>query len=225
MRRVDYPDRAALARGVAEAIATDLAAAIARRGGASLALPGGTTPGPVFDLLADVPLDWGAVTVLAGDERWVPLADPRSNSGQIAARLMRGRAAVARLVALAAPPGGDPPEAHLSALIAQLYPALPPDVALFGMGEDMHVASLFPGAPGLAAALAADAPALVVIRPADQPEARLSLSAPVIAATGRAHLMLTGAAKADALARAAALGPAEAPVCVLPTTTTIHWAP
>jgi 6-phosphogluconolactonase len=225
MRRIDYPDRAALARGVAEALAADLAAAIAARGAASLALPGGSTPGPVFDLLAHLPLGWEAVSVFAGDERWVPLDDARSNTGQIAARLMRDRAAAARLIALAAPIGAGAPEAHLPDLLARLAPLLPPDVALFGMGEDMHTASLFPGAEGLAAALAADAPPLVAIRPPNQPEARLSLSARVIAATARAHLMITGAAKAEALARAAALAPAEAPVGVLPAGTTVHWAP
>ena len=67
------------------------------------------------------------------------------------------------------------------------------------MGADMHTASLFPGAPELAAALAADAPALVEIHPPGQPEARLTLTAPVLRGASVIHILITGADKLAAL--------------------------
>ena len=53
---------------------------------------------------------------------------------------------------------------------------------VLGMGADMHTASLFPGAPELAAALADDAPEILEVHPPDQPEARLTLTARVLRA-------------------------------------------
>jgi 6-phosphogluconolactonase len=96
------------------------------------------------------------------------------------------------------------------------------------MGADMHIASLFPGAPELAAALAADAPDLVEIRPADQPEARLTLSARVLRAAEVIHILITGPDKLAALERAVEEGPVEAApvraVLTAPCPVTVHFA-
>ena len=53
-------------------------------GRATLCLPGGTTPAPLFSQLSELQLEWDRVTVFPGDERCVPPADARSN-----ARLVR----------------------------------------------------------------------------------------------------------------------------------------
>ena len=82
--------------------------------------------------------------------------------------------------------------------------ALPIDVLVLGMGADMHTASLFPGAPELPAALAADAPALVAIHPPGQPEARLTLTAPVLRGASVIHILITGPDKLAALETALA---------------------
>jgi 6-phosphogluconolactonase len=96
------------------------------------------------------------------------------------------------------------------------------------MGADGHTASLFPGAAGLAAALAPDAAALVEARPAGQPETRLSLSAPVLRAAGVIHILITGPDKAAALQAALEDGPvAEAPVRAVltaPCPVSVHYA-
>jgi 6-phosphogluconolactonase len=105
---------------------------------------------------------------------------------------------------------------------------LPIDVLVLGMGDDMHTASLFPGAPELAAALADDAPEILEIHPPSQPEARLTLTAPVLRAASVIHILITGAGKLAALETALAGGPlAEAPVRVAltaPCPVTVHYA-
>ena len=77
MRFQAYPGRADLAQAPAARVAQELAEAIAARGRASLSVPGGTTPGPVFDALARADLDWSNVSVVLNDERWVPVSSPR----------------------------------------------------------------------------------------------------------------------------------------------------
>ncbi len=223
MRIIDYPDRDLLAIDVANRLAGELKNALLRNDHASFAVPGGTTPGPVFDALCAADLDWSRVHVFPTDERWVPQDDPRSNAGLIAARLLTGRAAAARLLPLYAP--ADRPEDVLPELTAELVPELPISVLLLGMGADGHVASLFPGAPELAQALAPDAPILVAQTPPSQPERRVSLSAPVLDGAMSKHLVITGADKRARLDAAMAEAPEDAPVAAVLDGMIVHWAP
>jgi 6-phosphogluconolactonase len=222
MKFSGYSDRDALMRGVAAAIAVDLAEALRAEGRASLSVPGGTTPGPVFDLLADLPLDWARVAVFLNDERWVPESSPRSNTALLRARLLVGRAAAATLVPLYAE--ALSPELRLAELAAGLLPHLPISVLLLGMGADMHTASLFPGADLLAQALADDAPVVMALRAEAAGEPRITLTAPVLRAARRIHILITGTEKRAALERAALLPPTQAPVRVVLDHATIHWA-
>ena len=109
-------------------------------------MPGGTTPGPVFDMLSAVDLDWARVTVLPNDERWVDEDDPRSNARLVRGRLLQGRAAAATFVSLHR--AGETPEEAAPAVAEAVAPHLPLSVLLAGMGDDMHTASLFPAATG-----------------------------------------------------------------------------
>ncbi len=219
----EYPDRDMAAIDLANTLAGDIEAALLTHDSVSLAVPGGTTPGPVFDALCAADLDWSRVTVFPTDERCVAPDDPRSNARLISQRLLSGRASAAVMVPLYVP--ADQPEDVLAEIESQLAPRLPISVLLLGMGEDMHTASLFPGAPGLAGALAPDAPTLAVIRPASQPEARVSLSAPVLDGALAKHLVIFGQAKRAALERAAGLLPEVAPINAVLDDITVHWAP
>lgn len=222
MEVITYPSRAALMAGLAQVLADDLRAALARDGRATLSVPGGTTPGPVFDLLAQMPLDWARVAILLNDERWVGEDSPRSNTALLRARLLQGPASAATLIPMRA--DAATPEQALPDLIAGLTLHLPLSVLLLGMGADMHTASLFPGADLLDAALAEDAPALLPMRAEAAGEPRITLTAPVLRGAGKIHILITGMEKRHALTRAASLPPAKAPVaCVLPLAT-IHWA-
>lgn len=222
MDLITYSDRDALALGVARALASDLRSALHRRERALFCVGGGTTPGPVFDLLCGIDLDWGRIDVVLSDERWVPETDPRSNTALVRGRLLRGAAAAARLIPLHMPTPS--PWDAVGPLTDALIPALPIDVALLGMGADMHTASLFADGDELDAALADDAPPLVPISAPAAPEPRITLSARTLRAAFALHLMITGPEKRAALDRARTLPPTQAPVAALLGQATVHWA-
>ena len=216
-----YPSRDALMAGLAATIAAELRAALTL-GPATLSVPGGTTPGPVFDALSETDLDWSRVAVLLNDERWVSGDSPRSNTRLLRERLLINQAAAATLIPLYAE--APQPEDKLAELAQAIAPHLPISVLLLGMGADMHTASLFPGADKLAQALAPDAPILLALRAQAAGEPRITLSARVLNAAQHIHILITGPDKRDALNRALTLTPTEAPVRVVLNQATVHWA-
>lgn len=210
-----YPDRDTLMRSLAELVADQLRAAHASKHRATLAVPGGTTPAPFLKALAGADLTWQHIRVLPTDERQVPPESPRSNARLIRETLLQGPAAAAHMI-------------DLTGSAADVADALPIDVAVLGMGADMHTASLFPGAPELAAALDPGAPPVMAIHPPGEPEARLTLTAPVLRGAGVIHVLITGPDKLAALRGALADGPvADAPVRAVlaaPCPVTVHHA-
>ncbi|MFN3641640.1 MAG: 6-phosphogluconolactonase [Gemmobacter sp.] len=218
----EYPERDLMFLALADRLAGGLSDFLRREGRASFAVPGGTTPGPVFDTLSGVDIDWPAVTVMLGDERWVPEGDPRSNAALVRARLLRGKAAGAAFLPFWR--DGMTPEAAAPILAEAVAPHLPLSVALLGMGEDGHVASLFPGGDRLAEALAAGAPAVLPMRAPGAGEPRMTLTAPVLAGAMHIHILITGRAKRAALDRVRGLPAAEAPVRAVLDHATVHWA-
>ena len=217
-----YRDRDSLMQGLAEQLEAELAQEIGLRGRATFCVPGGTTPGPVFDRLAQADLDWAKVAVLLNDERWVGEDSPRSNTRLLRERLLTGRAAAAHLIPLYA--DYPQPEAALAGLAQGIEGHLPISVLLLGMGGDMHTASLFPGADHLAAALAPQAPVVMALRAEAAGEPRITLTARVLTAARHSHILITGAEKRAALDRALTLPPLLAPVRVVLDQSTVHWA-
>ncbi|KAF0170874.1 MAG: 6-phosphogluconolactonase [Rhodobacteraceae bacterium] len=222
MKFVAYPDRELLMLALADVIASELAETLNAQGRASFSVPGGTTPGPVFDILSGVGLDWANVAVFLNDERWVGEDSPRSNTRLLRERLLVDKAAAATLVPLYAE--AAEPEAVLGALAEGIEPHLPISVLLLGMGTDMHTASLFPGADRLADALASNAPVLLPMRAEAAGEPRITLTAPVLAGAMHIHILITGAEKRAAIEAAAGLTALEAPVRVVLDNATVHWA-
>jgi 6-phosphogluconolactonase len=218
----EYPDQDMMFLALADRLASDLRRALGRRERALLVVPGGTTPGPVFDILSDIDLEWDRVDVLPSDERWVAEDAPRSNAGLLRRRLLTGKAARARLVSLYAP--AENPEAALPELSEAVAPLLPVDVALLGMGADLHVASIFPDADRLDEALASDAPPVLAIRTPSAPEPRVTLTMPVLTDAMSLHIVLIGEEKRAALKRAKDLDTRQAPVSALLGEAQVHWA-
>lgn len=223
MNLIEYPDSDMMMLDVADALATELADHLRRDEAVSFCVPGGSTPGPVFDVLSEQALDWDRVTVFLSDERWVPAESPRSNTKLIMERLLISKARRANFVPLYA--AANTPEDYVDDLAKGLEPHLPITLLLLGMGADMHTASLFPGADRLTDALDDHAPVLVPMRGGGAPEPRVTLSARVLKAALSTHIVITGNEKRDALERAQTLPVAEAPVRAVLPGATVHWAP
>lgn len=223
MNIVEYADQDMLAIDVANALAGELETALFNHDRVSLAVLGGSTPGPIFDTLCAVDLEWARVHVIPTDERWVEAGHPRANARLIAERFLVDHARAARFVPLWKP--GLSPEEAAPDLAREVEERLPLSIAVLGMGADMHTASLFPGAEGLAAALRPDAPAVIAMpRVEGQPEPRISLSARVLDAAISKHLIIVGDAKRKALEHAATLSPEQAPIAAVLDDLTVHWA-
>lgn len=218
----DYPDRDLLALDLAEVLADRLMSGLHHRERVCLAVPGGTSPGPVFDALSQVHLDWDRVDIMLTDERWVPEDSPRSNTALVRQRLLTGPAAAARMIPLYA--DGARPEDRLDDLTRGIVPHLPIDVLLIGMGADMHTASLFPGADRLEEGLSDKAPILLPMRAPGAPEPRVTLTAPVLRGALDTHVLIMGDDKKTAIEKAAKLTPKEAPVACLLDGANIHYA-
>ncbi len=223
MKFIEYPDRELLTMRVADELAGDLNAALHHEDRVCLAVPGGTTPGPLFDDLCAADLPWENVDVMLTDERWVPTDSDRSNTKLIRERLLVNRAAKARHLPLYAP--AETPEEVLPELEAMIAPELPIAVLLLGMGPDMHTASLFPGADKLSEAMDAHAPILVPMRAPGAQEPRVTLSARVLDGALRKHIVIIGAEKREAFEKAQHLNKMDAPIKAVLSGADVHWAP
>ncbi|MDO5657674.1 MAG: 6-phosphogluconolactonase [Paracoccus sp. (in: a-proteobacteria)] len=217
---ITYPDRELLALSLADRIAQELRQNLSAQGRASLCVPGGSTPQPVFESLASLELDWPNVTVFLNDERWVPRTHPRSNSAMLRKHLFQGPAAAAQYLDLFT---GDPtPEGAAPALSEQIAPHLPITVLILGMGNDMHTASLFPGAAGLEALMANDAAPVMAASGGGEP--RITLTRPALRSALFGHLLILGEEKLRALEEAEGKDPLEAPIAGFLSDLTVHYA-
>jgi len=221
MEIIEYPDADMMMLALAGKLASDLRQALAVQEAVSFAVPGGTTPGPVFEALAAVDLDWARVHVMLTDERWVPEVSERSNTRLLRRKLLQDKAAAATLVPLYAE--APTPEDKLEELEAGIAAHLPLTVCLLGMGADMHTASIFPGADRLEDALTGNG-ILVPMRAPGAEEPRVTLTARVLNGAMRRHILITGAEKRAALEKARKLTPAEAPVAAILKGSVVHWA-
>ena len=220
---VKYPTREQLFESLAQTIAQELQQAIISKNTASLAVPGGTTPAPLFQLLRNAEIGWQDVNVMLTDERFVPETSSRSNARLLRQNLFKGAASKANFVPMYS--AANAPEDVMMDLREGIAKALPLDVCVLGMGADMHTASIFPEADLLDEALAPDAPILLPMRAPNAPEPRLTLTAPVLRAAKSVHLLIVGTEKRRALKAAKeATSSHDAPVRIILDQAQIHYA-
>lgn len=179
------PDAEALARYAATRIAAMV------QPGFTIALSGGSTPRRTYELLRGAPLDWSQVEIFWGDERLVPPSHPESNEGMVRRALLDH---------VPVPPSNVHP------LTAGVEPLLRTrfgegstfTLALQGLGEDGHTASIFPlTVEGDGWIVQASKSPSATSDPADR---RLSLSLGVLARARLVVFLVTGGAKAEMVA-------------------------
>ena len=202
----------ALAQRVSEVIRYGVKA----RGRASLLVPGGRTPVPVFERLRTLDLPWDQVYVSLTDERRVPSEDERSNARLVRTHLLREDAARAHFYPLHREGVGERADEAACSAALGLLPR-PFDAVILGMGSDGHTASIFPDDPALSRALdpATDS-RCVATRAPDEPHERLTLTLNTLLQSRWIALHVTGAAKWATLRKAVDSGdPRQFPVHAL----------
>lgn len=194
-RWIECEDFAALQAGIVDAASEIVETAVRERGAALLALPGGKTPVPIFEALAERSLPWTSVTVVATDERLVADDSPLCNSavltrcfGSRGAKVVPLNLATQDVVAAAA---------LMNTRVADLV--FPMDLMWTGVGPDGHVASIIAG-PDVERAF--DAPhwrRIVGIVPdpprPEAPVARVSMTCAALFDTRAAWIVITGEEK------------------------------
>lgn len=197
------PDR--LAEVAAARIAGAVRETVSVRGRASLALAGGSTPGPVYRRLAEHDLPWPSLHIYFGDERAVSPDDPESNH-RLARETLLERVPVPEDQVhrmMAERPDHDAAAADYGELLPD-----PLDLILLGIGEDGHTASLFPGS----AAVRERVRKVVAVEAPKPPRRRLTVTPRVIEACRRILVIVGGREKASAVARALQ-GPFDPETC------------
>ena len=184
---------AALARDVSHHVAQLSASAVAAHGSFVIALSGGSLPSFLLPLLDDPSVAWDRWTVFFVDERLVPAGHPDSNRAACAALLARVPAERVEGVRDEL----SPEEAARDYAARLEKVGRPIDLAMLGMGEDGHTASLFPGH-----ALLDEKVRLVasIVDSPKPPPTRVTMTLPTIVAARNIVFVAAGTGKQDALA-------------------------
>ena len=225
-----FNDGAALAEGLAQAVATALSAAVAARGQACIAVSGGSTPKAFFQELSTRELDWEKVTITLVDERFVPADNPRSNHLLVKENLLQNAAAAAKFLPLYQEAATAEDAAVIATEKAEKLGS-PFDVVILGMGTDGHTASFFPGGNNLTKALDLDAPRGILTMDAEGAgEPRLTFSFASLHDARLLVLHIEGDAKMDVLEKANEDGeetemPIRAVLRRSASPVEIYWAP
>lgn len=214
-----YPDADALVAATGDRLAATIAAAIAARGRAVIVLTGGGTGIGLLKHLGSHPIDWARVHLFFGDDRYVPIDDDERNEKQAREALLdHVDIPAANIHAMPASDSGFGDDiAHAArayeddlAAIAEAGEPTPAfDVHLLGMGGEGHINSLFPHTP---AVLETHQMVVGVDDSPKPPPRRITLTLPAVRRSREVWLVVSGAAKADAVA--AAIGganPADVP--------------
>jgi 6-phosphogluconolactonase len=186
--------------------------ALARDGRFRLVLAGGSTPRLLYEKLAASPwARFDAWQVFFGDERWVA-ADHADSNLRMARETLLDRAAIPRRGVFAVPVDAGTPQKAAQLYAKAIARALNPlpgelprfDLVLLGLGEDGHTASLFPGSTALEAG-----PRETVAATHTPKGWRVTLTAATMNAARRVLFLVSGAEKAEALARVLSAGPSS----------------
>ena len=222
---VVHRDKELMAQAAAARLITRLVDAQAARGSASVVLTGGRNGNALLAALAQSPaldaVDWARLDLWWGDERFLPEGDPERNVTQAREALLDAVPVTpSRVHAMPASDGpyGRDADAAAAAYAEELAKAASPedhgrvpsfDVLMLGVGPDTHVASLFPGHPGVRETERT----VVGIHGAPKPPpTRISLTLPAIRAAREVWLLAAGDDKASAVALAlSAPGELQAP--------------
>lgn len=210
--RVTIGTRESIAVDVAERLAELAQRAFAARGLFTIAIAGGSVADVCLPVLANAALPWGVTHIFWVDERAVPLTDPESNAGKAMAMWHGSRLAEGATLhpIIADPSDLERSAADYSAEIASVLgtPAVF-DAVLLGVGEDGHIASLFPDHPELERT---DVDVLAITDSPKPPAQRLTVSMGVLTRARNVFVVAFGAGKARVMREALRDADSQLPV-------------
>jgi 6-phosphogluconolactonase len=182
----------------AELVVTAVERAFGKHGRARLAITGGSAAAALRHVVRSLGAAWSQVVLTWIDERCVPLADPQSNRGQAYALGYLPKEP-RPLHELALYLDGEKPQQAAARVEHDLRKHFDSklDVVFYGLGEDGHIASLFPGHP----ALEATGLATAVTDSPKPPKERVTLTLRALASSSSSVLLACGRAKRGALER------------------------
>lgn len=200
----DFAQRVELDNALANNVAELLSNALSKKGRASLAVSGGSTPKGFFNALSQKDIDWQNVTITLADERWVEFGSDASNSRLVQENLLKNNAAAAKFFQLKKD-GQLNQESLLKLNQDAKNNLLPLDVLILGMGEDGHTASIFPCSEQISTALALDnSDALMKVVPKTAPHDRITFTYAHLVQSKNIILHICGAGKKTVLEQALA---------------------
>ncbi len=221
-----------LAQAVAARLLVTLTDVQARRSHAHVALTGGRIAAKVYQAVAASPVrqavDWRRVDFWWGDERYLPAGDPDRNETQARTAFLDDLGVAAAALHPMPAAGVHADAAQAAAAYAAELGGTHLDLVLLGVGEDGHVASIFPGTRQQHRAGAGDdtagrGPAVVAVADSPKPPpVRLSLSLARLDSADEVWLIASGAGKADAVG-AALSGLADLPAALVHGRRCTRW--
>mgnify|MGYP001611632038 CR=1 FL=1 len=190
MQRHVFPNIEQLSQAFADFAATTLQNTLAHKPQATLVVPGGNTPRHYLPALAKCKLPWDRITVTLSDERWVDVNDEQSNEHLVKQHLMSHLPANTHFVGLKT--HHDNPFDAIDEIHQRLDRLpLPLSMTVLGLGEDGHIASLFPGMnPDFLSRHHC-----IAVAPPIAPSLRVSLSLAILAESEHIALVVTGKSK------------------------------
>jgi len=197
-----FADLAELSSAAADRFGELAEQAIEKNGVFRVTLSGGSTPKRLYELLAERTLPWSKIEFYWGDERNVTADDPDSNYRMVREALL-DRLPAGQVQAFPVPVDPtDPPgtAAAYERALRRTFPDLQHpswDLALLGMGDDVHTASLFPGTAAISRT-----DRWFVENPVPQLDTlRYTLTAPAINSARVRLFLVSGEKKRNALAK------------------------
>ena len=199
---ITFSNTEELNRAMADSVCEQLNHVLQTQEQATLAVSGGSTPGPFFLELSQRDINWQNITITLADERCVSPDSPDSNTHLVQNKLRQNNAQAAAFFPLVTEKNLVPNTKALESEFRS-QASLPLSMTILGMGNDGHTASLFPCAPTINALIKDSGEALFhFVEPSTAPYTRITFSLPTLLQSQKIFLHLVGKQKYQVLEKA-----------------------
>jgi len=201
-----FPDRKTLYEAISASLYAELGKALEGDDNVGLVVPGGKTPIPIFERLSAMELQWSDIRVTLTDERWVETSNEASNEGMLRNSFLQNKAKAAHFIPLYT---GDASPDKAEVVVHNRLSDFPWHnmICMLGMGNDGHIASLFPNNPGLKKAIRLDEKMICMAQrpdplPEEAPYERMTLTLSALLSAHKIYLVMVGEGKVETLEQA-----------------------